>query len=139
MCVVAHGLQNLLARQLDLLAGPHADQLAGLPAAVEPLADLEQVIDQVDGVLGQVDRRRLHLHHPPAGDVDRQGGDVVQVRVRDEPGRRAHEVPGLGAEVEAELQLGNSPVGLHGRPRVALDREVFVLERAEGAVVEHDK
>ena len=52
-------------------------------------------------------RRRLHLHHAPAGDVDRQGGDVVEVRVRDEPGRRAHEVPRLGAEVEADLQLGN--------------------------------
>ena len=37
--------------------------------------------------------RRLHLHHPPAGDVHRQRRDVVQVGVRDEPRRRAHEVP----------------------------------------------
>ena len=30
--------------------------------------------------------------------------------MRDEPGRRAHEVPRLGAEVEAELQLRDAPV-----------------------------
>ena len=62
---------------------------------------------------------------------------MVEVRVGDAPGGRAHEVPGLGAEVEAELELGNSPIRLDRRPRVALDGEVFVLERAEGAVIEH--
>ena len=60
---------------------------------------------------GQVDRRRLHLHHAPPGDVDRQGGDVIEMRVRDEPGRRAHEVPRLGAQIEADLQFRDAPVG----------------------------
>ena len=58
--------------------------------------------------------------------------------MRDAPGRRAHEVPRLGAEIEAELQLRNPPIRLHRRPRIALDRQVFVLERAERAVVEHE-
>jgi hypothetical protein len=64
---------------------------------------------------------------------------MIEVRVRNAPSRRAHEVPGLRAEIEAQLQLGNSPIRLHGRPRIALDRQVVVLERAKRAVVEHGK
>ena len=67
------------------------------------------------------------LHHAPAGDVDRQGGDVVEVGVREKPGRRAHEVPRLGAEVEADLQFGDAPVGLHRGARIALDGQAGVL------------
>ena len=33
---------------------------------------------------GDVDRGRVHLHHPPSRDKDRQGGHVVQVTVGDE-------------------------------------------------------
>ena len=55
--------------------------------------------------------------------------------VRDEPVRRRHERPGLAAQVEPELQLGHPPVGLHGRPRVALDRQALVDERPHRGVV----
>ena len=96
---------------------------------------MQQPAHVLDGFGRHVDRRRLHLHHPPAGDVDRQGGDVVEVRVRDEPGRRAHEVPRLAAEVEAELQFRHPPVALHGRPRIAFDRQARVPISKVGCVV----
>src|SRR5262249_19545584 len=85
----------------------------------------------------QVQAGRLHAHHAAAGDVDGQGGDVVEVRVRDEPGRRAHEVPGLGAEGEADFQLGDAPVRLHRGARVALDGQAGVLTGENGRVFDH--
>ena len=55
----------------------------------------------------------------------------------DQPGRRAHEVPRLGAEVEADLQLRDAPVGLHRGPRVALDGQAGVLAGQERSVIDH--
>src|SRR5204862_2611525 len=52
-------------------------------------------------------------------------------------GRRAHEVPRLGAEVETDLQFRDAPVRLHRRPRVALDGQASVLARQEGCVLDH--
>ena len=77
------GGDHELARQLDFVAGPGSDEAARQPPAVEAADLLEDLFDGVDGVLGQIDRGRLHLHHPPPGDIDRQGHDVVDVRVRD--------------------------------------------------------
>ena len=83
-------------------SGRHVGEL---PPAVEPLHDEHQLLHVVEALGRDVDHRRLHLHHPPPGDVHRQGRDVVEVRVRDEPRRRAHEVPRLRAEVEADVQF----------------------------------
>ena len=44
---------------------------------------------------------------------------------------------GCAAQIEAELQLGKPPVGLHGGARVALDRQVAVLERLDRQIVDH--
>src|SRR5262245_48808503 len=55
--------------------------------------------------------------------------------MRDDPGRRAHEVPRLPAEVEADLEFRNAPVSLHGGPRVAFDRQTGVLQRPVWSIV----
>ena len=136
MCLVGERPDDQLARELDLLARHQPDELRRHPAAVEPLEGAEEHLDLLDRLGRQVDRRRLHLHHPPPGDVDRQRGDVVEVGVRDEPGRRRHEGPGLAAQVEAQLQLGHPPVGLDGRPRIPLDRQALVDERPHRGVVD---
>src|SRR5205085_1705766 len=83
--------------------GGNALRLAILPAAVEALHDQQEPLDVLDVDGGKIDGWRLHLHHPPPGDVDRKGGDMVEMGVRNQPGGSAHEVPRLGAEVEAEL------------------------------------
>ena len=62
---------------------------------------------------------------------------MVQVAVRDEPRLRAHERPRLSTQVEAELQLGKSPIGLHRGARVTFDRQLAVLERLDGQIVNH--
>ena len=135
VCRVGERVHHQLARQLDLLAGGQPHQVGGHPAAVEPLEGAQEQLDPLDGLGGQVDRGRLHLHHPPPRHVDRQRRQVVEVGVRDEPGRRRHERPRLAAQVEAELQLGDSPVGLHGGPRIPLDRHPLVHERTDRGVV----
>ena len=58
--------------------------------------------------------------------------------VADEPVGRGHERPGLAAQVEAQLHLGHPPVGLHRRPRVALDGQALVLERTDRRIVHRD-
>ncbi len=40
-------------------------------------------------------------------------------------------------QVEAELQLGKSPVGLHRGARVTFDRQLAVLERLDGQIIDH--
>ena len=51
---------------------------------------------------------------------------------------RGHRLrPGLGAEIETQLQLREPPVGLHGRARIALDRKIAVFERLYRQVVNH--
>ena len=97
----------------------------------------QDLLHRLDRFGRHVDDRRRHFHHPPAGDVHRQRHDVVQVAVRDEPRFGAHERPRLGAQVEAELQLGKPPVGLHGGARIALDRQIAVLERLDRQIVDH--
>src|SRR5262249_59025387 len=62
---------------------------------VEALLRAVQGLDRLDRVGRQVDGRRLHLHHPAAGDVDRQGGEVVQVRVGGSEERRVGEGGGV--------------------------------------------
>ena len=85
------GRDDVLAGQLDLLAVVHADKLDGHPAAVEPLPDVQQPLDVFDRFLRQVDRRRLHLHHPPPRDEDGDRGQMIEMRVRDEDRLRAGE------------------------------------------------
>ena len=104
-----------LARQLDLLPRLHADEPRRQGPAVELLERAEQLFDRLDRAARHVDRRRLHPHHPPPRHVDGQGRDVVEVRVREEPVRRAHERPRLHTQVEPELHLGDPPVRLHRR------------------------
>ncbi len=62
---------------------------------------------------------------------------MVQVGVRYQPGRRAHEIPGLGAQVKTDFQFGNAPVALHGGTRIALNGQAGVLLRQERCVVNH--
>ena len=135
MCLVAKALTTSSRDSSISSPGSRPTSSTGIrPRSSRWMARSEQ-LDALDGLGRQVDRRRLHLHHPPPGDQDRQRGDVVEMRVADEPVRRGHERPGLAAQVEAQLQLGHPPVGLHGGPRVALDRQALVLERAHRGVV----
>ncbi len=131
------GRHHQLARQLDLVAVPHRNQRARHPPAIDATHHPQEPRHALDRVLGQIDGRRLHLHQPPPRDVDGQGGHVVQVRVRNEEHARAHEVPRLGAQVEAELQLRDSPVRLHRGAGVALNRELLVNELKDGNVFDH--
>jgi hypothetical protein len=62
---------------------------------------------------------------------------MVEMTVSDEPSLGAHERPGLGPQIEPQLQLGESPIGLHSRSRVALDRQIVMLERFDGSVIDH--
>ena len=126
-----------LPRKLDFVARPRRQKLARQPPAIELAIELQDLLHGIDRGLGQVDHRRVHLHHPPPGNIDRQVDDVVHVRVRDKPRRRAHERPGLGAEIEAQLELRDPPIRLHGSPRIALDRQVLVGERFHGQVIDH--
>ena len=69
----------------------------------------------VHRLLREVNRRRLHLHHPPAGNKDRDRRQMIEVRVGDEKRRRAGEGPRAAAELKTKLQLLDPPIGLHGR------------------------
>ena len=120
------GGDDVLAGQFDLRARLHADEVADLPAAVEPLHDQEQLLHIIDGLGRDDDERRFHLHHPPPGDVGRQGADVVEVGVRDEPVGHAHEVPRVRTNVEPDLEFGHPPARLHGGAAVPLDRQAVV-------------
>ena len=137
MCRVADGRDDELARELDLVARRDRPQFARQPAAVEPRELPQDLLHRLDRFGRHVDDGRRHLHHPPPGDVHRQRRDVVEMAVRDEPRFGAHERPRLAAQIEAELQLGKPPVGLHGGARVAFDRQVAVLERLDRQVVDH--
>src|SRR5205814_662047 len=96
-----------------------------------------QLADILNHDGGQNDLGRLHLHHAPAGDVHGQGGDMIEVRVRHQPSRRAHEVPRVSAEVETDLQLRNAPVRLDGGARVTLDGQPAVLAAQVRGVTYH--
>ena len=52
---------------------------------------------------------------------------MVEVAVAYEPVGGAHERPGLNAQIEADLPLGNSPVGLDGCAGIALHRNGAML------------
>ena len=137
VCRVRDGRDDELARQLDFVARRDRLQFARQPAAIE-LGELPQdFLHRLDRFGRHVNHGRRHFHHPPAGDVHRQRHDVVQVAVRDEPRFGAHERPRLGAEIEAQLQLGEPPVGLHGGARIAFDRQVAVFERLDREIVDH--
>ena len=101
-----------------------------------PAQQPQNPLHRLDGRFGQVDHRRLHLHHPPPRHVDRQGDQVVHVGVRDEPRGRAHERPRLRPQIEADLQLRNPPIRLHRGPRIAFDGKVLVRERFDGEIVQ---
>ena len=102
MCLRGDGRHDQLARELDLVARLDRPQIARQAAAVEPRALVQQLLHRLDQLGRQVDHRRRHLHHPPPGHVHRQGDDVVEMAVRDEPRFGAHERPRLGAQIEAE-------------------------------------
>jgi hypothetical protein len=128
---------DVLTRHLDFVARGYRLQLTGQAPAVE-LGELPQdPLHRLDRLGRHVDHRRRHLHHSPACNVHGQRDDVVQMAVRHEPRLCSHERPWLRAQVEAQLQLRESPVGLHGRTRVTLNRQVAVLECLDGQVVDH--
>ena len=131
-----HG-DYVLARHLDLVAGLETHQLARQPAAIEPGEQLEDAVDPLDGLFGQVDCRGLHLHHPAPGDVNRQGRHMIEMRVRDKPAGRAHERPGMCPQVETELEFRNAPIRLHRRARVPLDGQTAVRNRLDGGILDH--
>ena len=126
-------------RKLDFIARPGRQKLARQPPSIELAVQLQDLLHGIDRGLRQVNHRRVHLHHPPPGDIDRQVDDMVHVRVRDKPRRRAHECPRLGAEIKAKLELGNPPIGLHSSPRITLDGQVFVGKRFYGQVIDHSQ
>ena len=45
---------------------------------------------------------------------------------------------GWAPRSKPKLELGKPPVGLHGRPRVAFDRQVAVLVRLDREIVDHE-
>ena len=132
VCVVANDGDDVLARQLDLVAGLDAAQRRTTcrPRSSRCMIS-SSLLHVLDGSAGHVDRRRLHLHHAPAGDVDRQGGDVVEVRVRDEPGRRAHEVPRLRRRGRSRSSVRGC-ASSSARPRASTPRSSARRGRATG-------
>jgi hypothetical protein len=132
---VAKVVTTLLAAKRDFLASLDPFQFADHAAAVKPLKEQQQFAHVVDDWLRQVERRRFHAHHASARDVDRQRRDVVEMRVRHEPGRRSHEIPGLSAQIEAQLQLRDAPVTLNRGARIALDRQPTMMVSQERSVV----
>ena len=57
----------------------HITRSAGWPASIEPLHDEQQPAHVFQALFGQIDRGRLHLHHPPPRNVHRQRRDVVEI------------------------------------------------------------
>ena len=128
MCLVANALTTSSRESSTSSPGLRPTSFGWHPPAVEPLE-------------GAQEGSRRPRRPRPAGrswaapssssDGERRstGSAAMWSRCvwRDEPGRRGHERPGLGSQVEAQLQLGNAPVRLDRGPRIALDREVLVL------------
>ena len=59
---------------------------------------------------------------------------MIHVRVRNEPIRRTHKRPRLGAEIEAELVFRNSPIRLNGSARKPFDRNILERNASVGLV-----
>src|SRR6056297_517152 len=57
--------------------------------------------------------------------------------MRDKPGRRAHEIPGLDTEIKSQFQFGNAPTTLDGRARIALDRQTVSHVRHQLDIFNH--
>jgi len=62
---------------------------------------------------------------------------VIKMGVRNQPVWRPHEIPGLGTEIEAELEFGDAKIRLHCRPRITFDGQSRVLVLQDGGVVDH--
>ena len=63
---------------------------------------------------------------------------MIEMGVRDEPGGGSHERPRLSAQIETDFELGNTPIGLDRRARVALDRQFLVNQRFDRKIVDHE-
>ena len=57
---------------------------------------------------------------------------MVNMGMTETPGLCRHEGPGLKAEIKADLEFGNPPVGLHGGPRIAFDGQTIVCMPSDG-------
>src|ERR1700722_5801692 len=61
---------------------------------------------------------------------------MVEMRVRQEPVGRSHEVPGLSAEVKTELQFLYPPITLHRGSRPSFNGQSTVSERVVRGVID---
>lgn len=52
---------------------------------------------------------------------------MIEMPVADKKPWNGHVIPGMSTDIEANLQLVDPPVRLHGGARVAIDREVAKL------------
>ena len=78
-------LDHELAGDFEFVARNDANQVRGHAAAVKPLNRTKQHLHPLDGLGRQVDRGRLHLHHPPTRHEHRQCRHVVQMDVTHKP------------------------------------------------------
>ena len=68
MCLVANALTTSSRDSSTSSPGLSPINVGRHPPSIEPLNRPEQHLDPLDGLGRQVDRRRLHLHHPPPRD-----------------------------------------------------------------------
>ena len=129
---------DVLAGQFEFVAGLDTNHVNIHSTAIQPLPGVEHDACRMSDLIRQINRRRLHLHHPPPCDECRQSRHVVQVAVRNEESGRTRKRPRTGTEVEAEFQFRDPPVALHCRSRVALDCQSFELARFEWQILNHD-
>ena len=95
VCLVANGVTTSSRESAISWPGSTPTSLAGIRPRSSRWKARRSISTASTAVDRQVDRGRLHLHHPPPGHVDRQRREVVEVGMRDEPVRRRHERPGL--------------------------------------------
>ena len=60
---------------------------------------------------------------------------MIDVRMRDHEAWEGHEVPRLRSEIEAQFEFRDSPIGLDGGPRIAVDSKLIVFEAQGRRVV----
>ena len=132
-----HHSNNQFARQLNFCSGANSNELAGQATPVHLRKSPQNPLCVFDSVFWKINRGRFHLHHPPPRNVDWQGGNMIQMSVRNEPGWCTHEGPGLSSQVESQFEFGDAPVGLNRRPRIAFDGELFVSYSFYRQVLQH--
>ena len=129
---------HVLARQLDLVARLDRQQCAGQPAAVHP-AQQPQHARRSARRPPRADRSSAAPSSSSAAAPRRPASAIRWSRCVCETNQVGVPMNDHGCAPRSKpiFSSGIAPVGLHRRAGIALDREVFVDERFDGAVVDH--